>query len=277
VLGLIGAFGAALWGLTQRHPKAVLAYSTVSQMGLLLALMGAGQAVAFYALHHGLAKGTLFLLVGVLAAAATPRRRRATLALAGLVALSVAGLPFTGGALAKAAAKHGLGPAVSLAFTVSGVTTTLVLAWFLHRLAGNPWSSAASRWPALLAGAAALGGAALLAPWAVWSGDIEGPLTDALSLHTALQLLWPVIVGLALAALLVRRPLPEQPPGDLFNLSPRRAVPPSPDRRRPAIWRRLLRLLLRTRRAEIAMRRWPAAGGLLVAGVLVMALLLTDL
>ena len=32
-LGLAGAFGAAIWGLTQANPKAVLAYSTVSQMG----------------------------------------------------------------------------------------------------------------------------------------------------------------------------------------------------------------------------------------------------
>ncbi|MFN4130767.1 MAG: proton-conducting transporter membrane subunit, partial [Paracoccaceae bacterium] len=42
VLGLAGAFGAALWGLTQTNPKAILAYSTISQMGLLLALVGAG-------------------------------------------------------------------------------------------------------------------------------------------------------------------------------------------------------------------------------------------
>jgi formate hydrogenlyase subunit 3/multisubunit Na+/H+ antiporter MnhD subunit len=43
-LGLTGAFGAALWGLTQPNPKAVLAYSTVSQMGLMVMFVGAGGA-----------------------------------------------------------------------------------------------------------------------------------------------------------------------------------------------------------------------------------------
>ena len=38
-LGLAAAFGAALYGVWQRHPKAVLAYSSISQMGMLTALV----------------------------------------------------------------------------------------------------------------------------------------------------------------------------------------------------------------------------------------------
>ena len=280
-LGLLGAFAAALWGLTQRNPKAVLAYSTVSQMGLMLMLVGAGQAAAFYALHHGLAKGALFLLVGVVAAAGGPRQRRATFVLAGLIALSVAGLPLTGGALVKTAAKEGLATTATFAVTLSGVTTTLILAWFLYRLTVDKKTAPGQSWAALAAGSAALGLAALLAPWLLWSGTTPLPADYPWRAGTVIDALWPVLVGLVLAALVIRRPVPEQPPGDLLTVSPRRAILRAP--RRPAIvlpaglGRRALRLLVRARRPEIALRRWSTAGGLLVAGVLLMAVLLTDL
>jgi hydrogenase-4 component B len=176
LLGLTGAFGAALWGLTQSNAKAVLAYSTVSQMGLMLALIGAGQGVAFYALHHGLAKGALFLAVGVLARLRRRGQRRAVLVAAGLVALSVAGLPLTGGALVKAAAKSGLGPFATLAVTLTGVTTTLILAWFLYLLARGGKPAPRPDWAAVGAGAAALGLAALLLPWALWAGTTGLPV-----------------------------------------------------------------------------------------------------
>ncbi len=277
--GFAGAFGAALWGLTQRNPKAVLAYSTVSQMGLMLALIGAGQAVAFHALHHGLAKGALFLLVGVAAAAPGRGQRRLTLALTALVALSVAGLPLTGGALVKSAAKDGLGAAAALAMTLSGVTTALLLAWFLHLLSKDEKPAHRQPWAALLAGAAALGLAALLLPWALWSAQSGLPAGYPLRPGPILEALWPVLLGLALAALLRRRPAPAQPPGDLLTLLPGRAalpVPTLPGIAPPAgAGRRLLRLLIRSRRPEAVLRRWPLAGGLLVAGAVLLALLLT--
>ncbi len=74
--GLAGAFAAALLGIVQRHPKAVLAYSSVSQMGMLTALVAVGllrpeswpalsALVILFAAHHGLSKGALFLGVGI--------------------------------------------------------------------------------------------------------------------------------------------------------------------------------------------------------------------
>ncbi|WP_346797151.1 complex I subunit 5 family protein [Halomonas sp. Bachu 37] len=72
VSGMVAAFGAALYGVMQRHPKAVLAYSSISQMGMLTAMVGSGladaaawallwPALVLFAAHHALAKGALFM------------------------------------------------------------------------------------------------------------------------------------------------------------------------------------------------------------------------
>ncbi|NLC20972.1 MAG: hypothetical protein GX771_03560 [Halomonadaceae bacterium] len=76
LMGLFGAFAAALLGVAQRQPKAVLAYSSVSQLGMLASLVGMGlsspaqwpallAALTLFAAHHGLTKGALFLGVGI--------------------------------------------------------------------------------------------------------------------------------------------------------------------------------------------------------------------
>jgi hydrogenase-4 component B len=118
-------------------------------------------------------------------------------------------------------------------------------------------------------------------PWLLWSGATALPADYSLRGPAMFDALWPVLIGLALAALVLRRPAPELPPGDLLTLAPGRARLRTP--RRPTIvlpaglGRRLLRLLLRARKPEVALRRWSASGGLLVAGVLLLALLLSDL
>ena len=67
--GMLSAFYGVLVGITQQNPKTVLAYSSVSQMGLLAAALGMGLAagdngatltVSFAAVHHVLAKGGYF-------------------------------------------------------------------------------------------------------------------------------------------------------------------------------------------------------------------------
>ena len=68
--GLVSAFYGVAIGITQSNPKTVLAYSSVSQMGLLATVLGMGLAAGdatvpiaatFYAVHHILARGGLFL------------------------------------------------------------------------------------------------------------------------------------------------------------------------------------------------------------------------
>jgi formate hydrogenlyase subunit 3/multisubunit Na+/H+ antiporter MnhD subunit len=77
VVGLFSAFYGVAIGITQQNPRTVLAYSSISQMGVIAAVLGMGLAAAdkgadldaaFYAAHHALVKGALFLAVGVVAA-----------------------------------------------------------------------------------------------------------------------------------------------------------------------------------------------------------------
>ena len=219
LLGLVGAFGAALWGLTQANPKAVLAYSTISQMGLMVMLVGAGgtarETVPYFALHHGLAKGALFLLVGVMMGAAGRGRRILCLALAAAISASVAGLPLTGGAMAKAAVKQGLAEWEALALSFSSAATSLILVWFLSRL----WQAEgreATGWGVRFALPVALGVLAVAAPWLLWSAwSGQGPdyLFEA---DTLIEALWPVAIALLPAAAVLRWPPPQLPPGDLL-------------------------------------------------------------
>jgi hydrogenase-4 component B len=232
-LGLAGAFGAALWGLTQANPKAVLAYSTISQMGLMVMIVGAGGAARelapFYALHHGFAKGALFLLVGVMLAARTSRQRVLCLAFAAAVAASVAGLPLTGGALAKVAVKPGLSDAAEVAVSLSSIVTSLVLVWFLRRLWLLPAADTPStQFPALVIPPVLAGAFAFAGPWLLWAGltgrDVFYPLA-ATSIFVAL---WPVAIALPVALILLRQRLPAYPPGDLLLLLPSWS-PPEPE------------------------------------------------
>ena len=228
VLGLAGAFTAALWGVTQINPKAVLAYSTVSQMGLMLALIGGGVAplsVAFYALHHGLAKGALFLSVGAVKGA-VGRARWLMLAMAGLAALSVAGLPLTGGSAVKVAEKSDLSGALALGVTATGVTTGLVMAWFLLRLArSGAGPSHRLVWQRLPVIALAL--AALALPWMLWPPGINVAPGYALSGAALRDGFWPLAVAAALVlpAKLFRFAPPVHRPGGMLAKLPVRGRP----------------------------------------------------
>ncbi|MFF7243427.1 Na+/H+ antiporter subunit A [Embleya sp. NPDC008237] len=114
--------------------KRVLAYGTVSQLGLLIVVTGAGNRDAALAgiamlVAHALFKATLFLVVGIIDHAAGTRDLRrlsglartmpVTCAVAVVAALSMAGLPPTAGFVAK--------EAVYEAFLHRGRTDTVVL------------------------------------------------------------------------------------------------------------------------------------------------------
>ena len=107
-------YGVAL-GLTKKKPGAILACSSISQMGLMTVIFGLGLSaidagkqaatiLVIYVAHHSLAKSCLFLGYDKLES----RQHRPTpgqLAILLIPALALAGLPFTSGAIAKTAFK----------------------------------------------------------------------------------------------------------------------------------------------------------------------------
>ncbi len=155
LLGMSAAVGAAIIGLTQRNPKVLLAYSSISQMGLMTVMVGLGLAapaawsaalplIGFYALHHGLAKATLFLGVGVAERVRGDWSRIGLLLGLTVAAMIIAGLPLTSGALAKAELKGLLttwpvdaaGGVVSWITVSTAATTALMLRflWIISRV-----------------------------------------------------------------------------------------------------------------------------------------------
>jgi formate hydrogenlyase subunit 3/multisubunit Na+/H+ antiporter MnhD subunit len=231
IVGLCGAFYGVGVGVTQNNPKTVLAYSSVSQMGFLVAVLGMGLSVgdasvaplaAFYAANHVLVKGALFLAVGV--AALTASQRIGIAVVPGVVvALGLAGLPLTGGALAKLAVKDplGYGAAGTLA-TLSASGTTLLMLHFLHRLvltAGrDPAEAAAAR---LVAPWLAMAVASVAVPWILYPFAGIGSLSNALGPAALWKVLWPILLGGVLAVGLRRwgHRLPRIPEGDVVAAS----------------------------------------------------------
>ena len=116
LLGLLGALLGAGGALVQRDIKFLLGYSSVSHMGLIIALFAADDALApsamlFYIIAHGLAKSLLFITLGGMSSNLGTRdldALRGSLlrvplpAAASLIGIAtLSGIPFTAGYPAK--------------------------------------------------------------------------------------------------------------------------------------------------------------------------------
>ena len=224
--GMFSVFYGVLVGITQANPKTVLAYSSVSQMGLLAVALGMGLGAgdtgaalgaSFSAAHHVLVKGGLFLAIGV--SAASGPRRWPVLIPAAVLALGLGGLPFTGGMLAKLAMKTQFGEGiVSTLTTLSAVCSTLLMLHFLRRLVqttpGDPATAAPT---GLVRPWLIMAFAAVAVPWVLYPTSGSGTLLDALAPETLWAALWPVLIGGLLAVGLWRwgDRLPRVPEGDV--------------------------------------------------------------
>jgi formate hydrogenlyase subunit 3/multisubunit Na+/H+ antiporter MnhD subunit len=223
-LGLVTTFYGALAGLAQANTKALLAYSTLSQMGVLVTVIGASNAtaaVSLYAAHHGLAKGALFLGIGVVAACGR-RALRWILPVVALMALVIAGLPLTGGALAKLAIKDPLGEGMAgTLVTVSGATTALLMLRFVWLEATAPRDEAGIPPPGLLLPWAATVVAALVLPWVLFPALTGHGAAYPFTPENLWAGLWPILVALAVAAMALSLKLPafNLPQGDLVVLA----------------------------------------------------------
>jgi len=202
VLGTVTVLYAIPIGLLQTNPKVVLAYSSVAKMGLMTAILGLAllaptltpaivTALIYYAAHHGLAKGALFLGIGV----ARGTNAMWMLPALAIPALALAGAPFTSGASAKALLKplltdmQGLwADAMPLLLVTSTIGTTLLMARFLTLMGTERGSrSNATPWVAT--------------PWLVLVGVILGmPFLTGLP-FPSVSASWPLLAGALLALL----------------------------------------------------------------------------
>lgn len=214
--GLTAAYCAAVVGVTQQNPKTVLAYSSISQMGLITVGVGlslgwpqlaslALPAVSIYALHHGLAKGVLFLGVGA-ASASTKHRLAQRLVFSGIVlaALSLAGAPFTSGAVAKISLKlplesfqaNWVSP-LAVLLLLAAIGTTFLMARFLYQLIHNT-SRHGKLHPGMWVPWTVL---VLLSAVLIWFlPGTEKSISNALQGASIWLAFWPVSAGIGISA-----------------------------------------------------------------------------
>lgn len=274
VIGMFGAFYGVVIGLTQSNPKVVLAYSSVSQMGFIVAVIGMGlntgehgiaPLVAFYAAHHVLVKGTLFLSIGVVSVTGQLPNVRLILFLTAVIAIGLGGLPFTGGSLAKLAVKGPLGDGlVGTLAAFSACATTVLMLHFLHRLAETGSRSSASRmtsgltWPWL-----AMALISIAMPWVQYLTVPIGSVAKAVAPAELWSMLWPVLLGGALAIYLKRHRhrLPHVPEGDIAIAIDSVAVT-------------AVNVARTSERIDRFLRQWPVANILLLALTALLAAML---
>jgi multicomponent K+:H+ antiporter subunit A len=152
LLGITGTFYAAIKGILQKDPKAVLAYSTISQMGILSACFGVVlikpelktvmlPVIVFYSIHHGLAKSALFLSVGIsglLNPAIKANKALVFICYSVMIvpAIALIGAPLMSGFFAKSALKVLLVdfPELKMAISVSAIFTGLLMCRFIHMI-----------------------------------------------------------------------------------------------------------------------------------------------
>ena len=213
-LGLVGAFYAVARGLVQNSAKTILAWSSVSQMGLITLLAGtalmtpdaataAWTALAVFVLHHGLNKGALFLCAGLTSVGTTALRTLGWLLL-WPPALALAGAPLTAGALTKSAVENAVytipgGTPIAALLYLSSLATTLLMLRLLWCARPRSWRVVpVALWrPLLPATLLVILGVAL--PWSWLAGSDAAAAT--LSGAGVWGATWPM--GLAVAVALV--------------------------------------------------------------------------
>jgi multicomponent Na+:H+ antiporter subunit A len=267
--GLISVYYGVAVGITQTNLKTVLAYSSVSQMGLLATVLGMGLAAgdksaamvaAFSAAFHVLVKGGLFLAVGV--ASAARHGLRLVLLPAAVLALGLGGLPFTGGALAKLAAKPVLGDGVAGTLaTLAAVGSTILMLHFLHLFWTTSHEADGNAFRARVLPWLVIAFTAIVLPWVMFPDIAKASLRDVFAPKEIWAALWPVLFGASLSLALLRWNylLPRVPEGDVL-VAYERSMPVV--RECGAGMERL----------DAYLRQWPVAGVLLLALAIILSM-----
>lgn len=231
-LGFTAAFLSAVYGVLQNNAKTVLAYSTVSQLGIISASIGFAlafpgswelllPAILFFAMHHGFAKATLFLSAGLSQELLQKTRLSTFLWLLVLIpAVSLIGLPFTSGAFAKAALKSATSswPLFSTLLVLSAVGTSLMMGRFIQLMAqsGIQRTSVASpRWGLILP---TVLGALLSVAYLYTTPGFEFKIQQSVWSTLSWAALWPGLIGLIIfvVSLKLRAAMVPLPAGDML-------------------------------------------------------------
>jgi formate hydrogenlyase subunit 3/multisubunit Na+/H+ antiporter MnhD subunit len=267
-LGSLTLLYALIVGLSQTNPKVVLAYSSVSKMGLMTAILGLAlaqpelaptmlTAMVFYAALHGLAKGALFLGVGV------SRTTTAAwiLPVLTLPAMVLAGAPFTAGALTKtlldsplAALEGSLAILFPLLLILSSLGTTLLLGRFLILMAAEPRNGTRVNAPITL-------------PWLFLIGLLLGMPWVVKDPFPAITGSWPMALGALLVLIMAlsrwrwaARLAGRIPAGDILaptlRLFETGGLWITQAMQGPAIWKTSLHRML-TQRNKTSTPAWP--------------------
>jgi len=136
VLGVLGVY-AGVYGVFKDNIKVVLAYSSISQMGYIIILLGLGLlnpnlwetlsvAIVFFSLHHAINKSALFLLSGQV----MKNGLQLHFMILGLIfSLSLIGIAYTSGSIAKQMLLDSIGSSSLLLpiLSFSMVVTTLLI------------------------------------------------------------------------------------------------------------------------------------------------------
>ena len=212
LLGFGGAIFGAAAGLRENDPKTILAYSSISQMGLMTMCLGigimdqsmwtmAGPVLLLLVFNHAIAKSALFLGTAVAGSDRfSPGTYTLIILLLAVPAMALAGAPFTGGAHAKYLLKEvlaasSMSKAVVYFISASSVLTTMLVTHFLMKAAsrnrtGHSTQLQTAAWVLMILFTACLPlFLAVLYPESriVW-----------LNLSLFLSSLWPVLAGLVI-------------------------------------------------------------------------------
>lgn len=152
IIAMISSLFGVIEGLLQTDMKRILAFSTISQIGvIMIALMGTENinlAASFHLFNHFLAKSLLFLVIGIIIKLTKERDIRKIkslykfspiLAIALIIGIfSITGAPFSGGALSKLLIKSNFyNLPIKNYFYLINFGTFLLFFRFLRILIGN--------------------------------------------------------------------------------------------------------------------------------------------
>ncbi len=224
-VGLTSTFTAVLFGLTQDHPKTVLAYSSVSQMGLVGTGIGVmliapasapvvTAALLVYATHHAVTKAGLFLGISVVAEVRVRRQHILATGVLMASALALAGLPFTTGFIAKIALKNTAlatpEPWVSILqilLPISGIATTLLIARFVSVVHALPSHGHGHLRPATVVPWVVLSAVTLMALGPLTTLNIVPSDWTTLAPGKLWTATWPILTGGIIVLAVVKHPV----------------------------------------------------------------------